>query len=80
MTGCQILDGTPIGLLLEGCQDTLVSSCTVIDQRELKKTTSGVVWRHSGPGNMLVQSRISGGTGSDVVADDAVTQSGNLIV
>ena len=79
MTGCQILDGTPIGLLLEGCQDTLVSSCTVIDQRELKKTTSGVVWRHSGPGNMLVQSRISGGTGSDVVADDAVTQSGNLI-
>jgi hypothetical protein len=34
VTGRQILDGAPTGLLVDNCEDTLVSSCSIIDQRD----------------------------------------------
>ena len=79
MTGCQILDGTPIGVLLEDCQDALISSCTIIDQREKPKMDSGIVFRGKNPGSMLVQSRISGASQKPVEADDDITIDGNRI-
>jgi len=77
MTGCQILDGTPTGVLIDDCEDTLISSCTIIDQREAKLMKTGVDWRGSARGNMLVQSRI-GGAGKAVSAPDELVQNGNL--
>ncbi|MDA0589144.1 MAG: right-handed parallel beta-helix repeat-containing protein [Planctomycetota bacterium] len=77
MTGCQVLDGTPTGLLIDDCEDTLVSSCSIIDQREDKLMKTGVDWRGSTHGNMLVQSRI-GGAGKAVAAPAGLVQSGNL--
>ena len=80
VTGCQILDGTPIGLLLDGCEDTLVSSCSVIDQRESPRMQTGIECRGTGRGNMLVQNRISGATGTAGIAVESgqsVTVNGN---
>jgi polygalacturonase len=77
MTGCQILDGTPTGVLIDDCEDTLISSCTIIDQREAKMMKTGVDWRGSTRGNMLVQSRI-GGARKAVSALDELVQNGNL--
>lgn len=79
MTGCQILDGTPIGVLLEDCHDALVSSCTIIDQRDRPGMQSGIVFRGQNPGSMLVQSRITGATGKPVDANDDITIGGNRV-
>ena len=76
MTGCQILDGTPSGALIEDCTDTLVSSCTVMDQRDSPLMQSGIVFRGKNPGSMLVQTRISGDESSAFRAGDEVTVSG----
>lgn len=62
MTGCQILDGTPINLLFEDCSDVLASSNTVCDQRDVKKTTHGIVFRGKGSGNMCCHNRVAGAT------------------
>ncbi len=79
MTGCQVLDGTPIGVLIEDCRDALISSCSVIDQRETSKMDSGVVFRGKNPGSMLVQSRVSGARQGSVVGGEDVAIDGNRI-
>lgn len=60
VTGCQILDGSPIGLLIDDCEDTLVSSCSIIDQRDTPMMQTGVEWRGTQSGNMFVQNRVAG--------------------
>ena len=60
ITGCQILDGTPIGLLIDECEDVLVASNTICDQRQAKKTTHGIVFRGKGSGNLCAQNRVDG--------------------
>jgi len=42
MSGCQILDGTPIGLLVENCEDTSVQNCQVFDQRSVSQMAVGI--------------------------------------
>ena len=77
MTGCQILDGTPTGVLVDGCEDTLISSCTIIDQRKETQMKTGVEWRGATVGNMLTQTRIRGAAKA-VSAPGGVLQTGNL--
>lgn len=76
----QILDGTPIGLLLEDCRDTLISACTILDQREEAKMTTGIQWRGQGSGNQIVHCRIGGATEQAIHAADSagVALSDNL--
>jgi hypothetical protein len=77
MTGCQILDGTPTGLLLDNCQDTMVANCTIMDRREESKTETGVLWKGNAGGNMFNNNRVSGAK-KNVEAPESVTQSGNV--
>ncbi len=81
MTGSQILDGTPLGILLEDCSETLITGCSIIDQREEKKMTRGVQWTGTGTGNMLTNSRIAGASESAIhtETDAPVIQGGNSI-
>jgi hypothetical protein len=79
MTGCQVLDGTPIGILIEDCADALVSSCSVINQRKVPKMDSAIVFRGKNPGSMLVQSRISGASRDAIISGDDVLAEGNRI-
>ena len=76
MTGCQLLDGTPTGLLVDECHETLVSSCTILDQREAPKMKTGVEWRGTTAGNMLTGCRIGGGLKTD--SPEAPHQAGNV--
>lgn len=75
INGCQFLDGTPVGLLLDDCTDTLVSGCTILDQREAPQMKSGIVWKGSVAGNLLSTSRISG-TKQAVVAPEGLPVQG----
>jgi hypothetical protein len=42
ISGCQILDGTPVGLLIDECADTLMNSTQILDQRIEPLMTQGV--------------------------------------
>jgi hypothetical protein len=76
--GCQILDGAPIGLLVDNCEDTLVSSCSVIDQRDAPMMQTGAEWRGDQKGNMFVQNRVSGATQTPVNSHETVHLDGNV--
>jgi len=81
LNGNQILDGTPIGLLLEDCEDSLISANSIIDHRDPKQMTTGVAFRGKGTGNMLTNCRIIGATENGIVFNnptDAVIQ-GNVV-
>lgn len=79
VTGCQILDGTPTGLLIDGCEDTLVSSCSIIDQREPPMMQIGVEWRGDQKGNMFVQNRVSGAVQTAIKSSKTTHLNGNVI-
>lgn len=79
VTGCQILDGAPVGLLLDNCENTLVSGSSIIDQRKVSLMKIGVKSRGSGKGNMLVQTRISRAVDSAISGQGIARMDGNLI-
>ena len=66
VSGVQILDGTPNGLLLEDCRDTVITGCTITDDRQHKRMERAIVWKGSGDGSLLAQSRIGRGTRGDM--------------
>ena len=66
VSGVQILDGTPNGLLLEDCRDTVITGCTITDDRQPKRMERAIVWKGSGDGSLLAQSRIGRGTRGDM--------------
>jgi len=45
ITGCQILDGAPVGLLLQDCQDTSIQQCQIFDQRATPQMAAGIELR-----------------------------------
>ena len=78
VTGCQILDGAPTGLLVENCSDTLISSCSIIDQRAVPLMQTGLACRGEQPGNMFVQNRVSGATQTATKTHESVHLNGNV--
>lgn len=78
ISGCQILDGTPIGLLLRDCVNSVVSGCTILDQRADPRMTSAVTWQGNGKGNMLCNNRL-GGPPLQIPTAAGVRSSGNLL-
>lgn len=77
--GCQILDGTPAGIFLQDCQDTLLSGCTILDAREPQKMKLAIVWQGAGSGNMISNCRIGNGTEGALTIDPSIRLSDNLI-
>ena len=66
ISGVQVLDGTPNGMLLEDCTDTVITGCTITDDREPKRMEHAIVWKGTGRGGLLAQSRIGRGTQGDL--------------
>ena len=78
VSGCQILDPTPCGVLIKDCSDTSLNGCTILDDRSPQKMKNAILWAGSQKGNMLSNCRIGSGLEKSKI-DDTVTQSGNLI-
>ncbi|MCA9217748.1 MAG: right-handed parallel beta-helix repeat-containing protein, partial [Planctomycetales bacterium] len=79
ISGTQVLDGTPYGMVLENCQDTIITGCTVLDDRQPRKMKAAILWRGEGSGNMISSSRIGRGTDSDIIAQPHVAQKENKL-
>ena len=80
MTGCQILEGTPSGVLIEDCSDLLMSGCTILDNRNLQLMKIAIIWRLSkgswvGLGNLVQGCRLA----ADSVIPAGVLQGQNVI-
>lgn len=78
ITGSQVLDGTPNGLYLENCSDTVITGCTVLDDRQPQKMRAAIRWLGPGSGNLITQSRVGSGTEADIICPDHVRLVGNL--
>lgn len=78
LSGSQVLDGTPYGIVLDDCRDTLIDGCTVLDDRNPKQMRAAILWRGGGSGNMISCSRIGRGTEDDIVAPSHVRRVQNL--
>jgi len=71
VSGCHIVDGVPIGLLLDGCSQTSVTGCQVLESRETKLSARPVVWRGAGAGNFFDGNVIQPGTAGALEVDPA---------
>ncbi|HAA49026.1 MAG TPA: hypothetical protein DCE43_04855, partial [Planctomycetaceae bacterium] len=76
VSGVQILDGTPNGMLLQDCRDTTITGCTITDDREPKQMEHAIVWTGTGHGGLVAHSRIGRGTRGDVKLPAEVTVDG----
>lgn len=59
ISGCQILDGTPVGLLLKNCSNSVVSGCSILDGRAAPGMQQAIVCQ-GGTGNLISNNRLSG--------------------
>jgi len=73
ISGTQALDGTPLGMLLEDCTDTVITGCTVLDGRSPKRMTAAIRWRGATDGSLVAESRIGRGTETDLDVPDSLT-------
>ena len=77
VSGSQILNGTPNGIFVRDCEDSLLTGCSVFDARQPAKMKHAVVWKGNGDGNVVSNCRIGRGTVSAIDADESVHQANN---
>ncbi len=80
MTGCQILEGTPNGVLIEDCSNVLMSGCTILDNRQPQLMINAILWKSSlgywkGLGNLVQGCRLAVNT----LIPEGVVQGHNVI-
>ena len=75
LTGIQVLEGTPFGLYLEDCSETMLTGCSIIDTREQKQTQASVKWMGPGKANAIAHCRANRG----LQVPDHVKLSDNLV-
>jgi parallel beta-helix repeat protein len=77
ISGSQIFDAAPHGIYLENCTDTIITGCTVLDNREKKLMRSAIHLKQ--PVRCLIAScRLGKGSEHVIETDAEVQQSGNL--
>lgn len=77
IAGSQVFDGAPYGMYLESCSDTVISGCTVLDNRAEKKMLAAI--RLKEPIRCLVtSSRLGKGAEHVIQTDSEIVQANNL--
>lgn len=79
ISGTQVLDGTPYGMVLDDCSDTVINGCTVLEDRHVKKMKAAILWRGGGAGNLITSCRIGRGYEGDMIAATHVTRIQNQL-
>ncbi|MFM8578876.1 MAG: right-handed parallel beta-helix repeat-containing protein [Planctomycetaceae bacterium] len=79
MTGCQLLEGTPIGLLVEDSHDVLVSGCTILDTRAPALMERSIVWRTTPGQSAPTGCGVHACRLADLGLPDAIARSANVL-
>lgn len=58
VSGCQFLDGTPHGVLVDTSDNVSINGCMLLDSRSPRQTTSQVRWQGKGTGNVITGCRV----------------------
>ena len=78
ISGSQVFDGAPHGIYLENCTDTIITGCTVLDNREAKLMRSAIYLKQ--PTRCMIAScRLGKGTAHVIETDVEVQQNNNLL-
>jgi polygalacturonase len=77
--GCQILEGTPVGLLIDDCRDTLVSGCTILDGRPRPLMRTAIEWRSTRAADAPPDSAVLGCRLQDLSLPPSVKVADNLL-
>jgi hypothetical protein len=78
LSGVQILEPAPYGLLLDECSDTIVTGCTILDNRSPALMQAAICWQGTGSGNLIGHCRLGSGPAGTVIAGPHVRQWNNL--
>ena len=80
LSGVQVIDGAPLGILLDECSDTVLTGCTVLEGRPAAEARmeQAIRWTGAGAGNLVSACRLGRGTGPAVDWPAHVTRS-NLV-
>src|SRR5579872_91198 len=78
VSGVQILEPAPYGLFLDDCSDTLVTGCTILENRSPALMQAAIRWQGTGSGNLIGHCRLGIGTAGSVIAAPEVRQWNNL--
>lgn len=81
ISGAQVLNGTPYGIFLQDCSETLLTGTNVIDTRDAPKMKAAIIWKGAGRGNFIASCRLGRGTEAHTVLDPSanVTLGQNLV-
>lgn len=81
ISGIQVLDGTPIGIQLQDCSETLLHGCSISDNRNPKQMNTAIRWTGQGKRNSIGHCRIGSGKIKtlDLSLDAQVKLSENLV-
>ncbi len=69
VSGCQFLEGTPHGVLVDTSSNVALTGCMLLDARAPAKTQSHVRWQGKGSGNLISACRIGKGANAPVEID-----------
>ena len=78
LSGVQILEPAPYGLFLDDCSDTLITGCTILDNRSPALMQAAIRWQGTGSGNQIGHCRLGNGAVGPVIAGPEVRQWNNL--
>ena len=78
LSGSQIMDGAPHGIYLDNCTDTVITGCTVLDNRATKLMRAAICLKK--PVRCLITAcRLGKGTAHVIETDAEIQQSNNLL-
>jgi hypothetical protein len=78
VAGCHLLEGTPVGLLVEDCHDTLVTGCTILDDRPMPLMRTAIEWR-SRDGRPPAGCGVHGCRLQDLAVPETVSRADNIV-
>lgn len=81
MSGCQILDGQPYGVLVDASAGVSITGCTIQETRAKKMARGAIRWTGPGSSNYITGNTLDRGTGEALSIDPAslVSVGQNLI-
>ena len=70
VSGCQVLDGQPYGILLDNVDQTSITGSSILETRSEKKTRAAICLRGDGRANLIATNILGRGLDDAVVHDD----------
>jgi hypothetical protein len=69
MSGCSLLEGSPVGLFVRKSRNVLVTGCTIMDARNPPLAKHAVKWEGEGAGNAVMGCRVGSSLQSSLLVD-----------